>query len=66
MKYIEKNLKPLKVLVRDAIIVMICSIISTYIYFNIDKNIVEFFNIITNNRIIEPSITPVFTDHPGF
>ena len=66
MKFIEKDLKPLKILVRDAIIVMICSIVSTYIYFNVDRNIMEFFNVITNNTVVESSSTQVFTDTPGF
>jgi hypothetical protein len=66
MKFIEKDLKPLKTVIRDAIIVMICSIVSTYLYFNVDKSIMEFFNVITNNKIVEPSATQVFTDTPGF
>lgn len=66
MKFIEKDMKPIKIVVRDAIIVMFCSIVSTYIYFNIDKNVVNFFNVITNNTVVEPSVTQVFTDQPGF
>ena len=66
MKFIDKDLKPLKTVVRDAIIVMICSIVSTYIYFNVDKSIMEFFNVITNNTVVQPSVTQVFTDTPGF
>lgn len=66
MKFIDKELKPLKIIMRDAIIVMSCSIISTYIYFNIDKNITEFFNVITNTKIIDSTAPQVFTDQPGF
>ena len=33
-KYLEKDEKPLKVLVRDAIIVFVCSVIACFIFFN--------------------------------
>ena len=66
MKFIEKEMKPVKTIVRDAIIIMFCSIVSTYLYFNIDTNVVNFFNVLTNNTVVEPSITQVFTDQPGF
>lgn len=66
MKFIEKEMKPVKTIVRDAIIIMFCSIVSTYLYFNIDTNVVNFFNVLTNNTVVEPSVTQVFTDQPGF
>lgn len=66
MKYIEKELKPLKFIIRDAFIVFICSGISTLLFFYLDKNIMEFFNIITNNKTIDIINTNVFTDEPGF
>ena len=66
MKFVEKEFKPVKTVVRDAIIIMFCSIVSTYLYFNIDTNVVNFFNVLTNNTVVEPSITQVFTDQPGF
>lgn len=66
MKFIEKEFKPVKTIVRDAIIIMFCSIVSTYLYFNIDTNVVNFFNVLTNNTVVEPSVTQVFTDQPGF
>lgn len=66
MKFIDKELKPIKILIRDAIIVMTCSIISTFIYFNVDKNITEFFNVITNTKTVDTNTPQVFTDQPGF
>ena len=66
MKYIDNELKPLKYIIRDAFMVSICSVISTYLFFNLDTNIMEFFNIITNSKTIDIMNTNVFTDDPGF
>ena len=66
MKYIEKEIKPVKLVVRDAIIVLFSTIVVQFIFANIDTNISEFFNIITNSKSVEPVAPPVFTDNPGF
>jgi RsiW-degrading membrane proteinase PrsW (M82 family) len=66
MKFIEKEMKPLKFLVRDAFIVMLCSFVTVFLIFNMDKNISEFFNVVTDNKTINPSTTEIFTDEPGF
>ncbi len=54
MRFIEKENKPLKFLVRDTLIVY-CSVISGYF-------ILEQLNPV----IVSEIITPVFTDNPGF
>jgi hypothetical protein len=66
MKYIDKELKPLKFIVRDAFIVLICSVIGCSIIFNYDSSISEFFNIVTDTTTITPANTQIFTDEPGF
>lgn len=66
MKYIQKEWKPLKLLVRDAFIVFICSITSLFVYFQLDGTIHDFFNVVTENKVLNPSATQVFTDEPGF
>ena len=66
MKYLEKEWKPLKLLVRDAFLVFVCSIISLFVYFQLDGSIHDFFNVVTENKVLNPSATQVFTDEPGF
>lgn len=66
MKFIDKKMKPLKYMVRDMMIVFGCTILATFVYFHLDKNVTEFFNIVTENKTIHPSTTQIFTDEPGF
>ena len=66
MKYIEKEMKPVKIVVRDAILVMFSTIVVQFVFANIGNNISEFFNIITNSKSVDPVAPQVFTDNPGF
>jgi ABC-type Co2+ transport system permease subunit len=62
MKYIEKEMKPLKNIVRDTIIVFSCSFIPLYLFFELKGTIGEVLG-------VEPSkvvATQVFTDAPEF
>jgi hypothetical protein len=67
MKFIENDVKPLKIVVRDALIVGSSSFISLFFYFYLETYLFDFFNIITNTKtsISENSIN-VFTDDPNF
>ena len=65
MKFIDKELKPMKFLVRDAIIVFACSLLASYIFFNSNGSIDDFMSIITETKTI-PKTTEIFTDVPGF
>ena len=47
MKYIDKELKPLKYIIRDAIIVFVSSLTSSYLFFHLNITLVDFMNIIT-------------------
>jgi hypothetical protein len=66
MKYIEKQFKPLRDIVRDTIIVFISSYISTLFYFKMNVNISNFLDVVTDSKTLIPSTTQVFTGEPGF
>lgn len=66
MKYLDKQDKPLKHIVRDAIVVLICSIFSTFIFFNLENYISDFFNAVTETKVLNSNNTQIFTDTPGF
>ena len=55
MRFIEKESKPLKFLIRDALLVYFSVIISNFV--------INQINPVVNNI---QKITPVFTDNPGF
>ena len=67
MKYLDKEIKPFKVIFRDTIIVFVSSITASFAYFHFNKHINDFFNIITATpTLTSVANTPVFTDEPGF
>lgn len=66
MKYVNKELKPLKFVVRDIIIVFICSIAASSIILSFDSDISGLLNVVTDNKVVTPAVTQVFTDDPGF
>lgn len=55
MRFIEKESKPLKFLIRDALVVYFSVIAANFIMEQINPVIVS-----------GPKVTPVFTDNPGF
>jgi len=57
MRYIEKESKPLKFLIRDAFLVYFSVIIANFVIDQINPVI---------KGGASPKITPVFTDNPGF
>lgn len=58
MRFIEKESKPLKELIRDALLVYFSVIFSNFI--------MEQINPIMNGGSNATKTTPVFTDNPGF
>lgn len=66
IRYLSDDRKPLKDTVRDSIVVMVCSLTGTYIYFQFSGVISDFFNIVTETKILNPATTQVFTDVPTF
>ena len=55
MRFIEKESKPLKFLIKDALLVYFSVIISNFIINQLNPLVVSLHN-----------TTPVFTDNPGF
>jgi hypothetical protein len=66
MRYLEKETKPLKYFVRDAIIVFLSGLASTFAFFYLETSISEFFNIVTETKTLDTNSTQIFTDTPGF
>lgn len=66
MKFIDKQMKPLKYVIRDAVFVLISSFAAIFIVLYSNQNISEFFNIVTSTKTLNPATTQVFTDAPGF
>ena len=66
MKYLEKEWKPLKVLIRDAVIVFACSFLCSFVILDLDGTIQDFFNVVTETKTLNTASTQVFTDEPGF
>jgi hypothetical protein len=66
MKFIDKQMKPLKYVIRDAVFVLISSLVGMYIILQSNQNIHDFFNVVTNTKVLTPATTQVFTDSPGF
>ena len=59
MRFIEKESKPLKLLIRDALVVYFSVIIANFVMEQINP-------IIASSSGGGQKITPVFTDNPGF
>jgi hypothetical protein len=66
MKYLEKEFKPLKYIVRDAVIVFTSSLGAAYGFFYTKGSINDFFNIVTENKTLNMEAAQIFTDTPGF
>jgi len=66
MKFVEKEMQPLKYIIRDSAIVFAASLVSliTTAYMNI--SISDFMNVVTDSKIANMASTEVFTDDPGF
>ena len=65
-KYLDKEWKPLKYFVRDAIIVLVSTAAGSFIFFQNDNSISELFNVVTDNKILNTANTQIFTDIPDF
>ena len=66
MKYVSKEWKPLKHVIRDSAAVLISSVVAIGIYFLTNGRMTDFFNVITDNKTLKPSATEIFTRDPGF
>lgn len=61
-----KEMKPLKYFVRDVVLVFMSALISAFVFMNMNDQISEFFNVITETKVLSTGPAPVFTDAPGF
>mgnify|MGYP001153016774 CR=1 FL=1 len=66
MKYVSKEWKPLKTVIRDAVVVLLASISSLFVFNVSNGTMTDFFNIVTDNKVLNPAATEVFTGDPGF
>jgi len=66
MKFVDKEWKPIKVIIRDAVVVFVCCMVGSFMLFNADSSITDFLNIVTDNKSFNMSATEIFTDAPGF
>lgn len=66
MKYIEKNLKPLKEILRDLVMVFASSFVSIFIFFHYQNSIDDFVSVLTNTSHLKSDTTQVFTGVPDF
>ena len=56
----------LKEIVRDAFIVFVCSVVSSFIFFHMDGSLTDFLNVLTETKTMNSGVTQIFTDEPGF
>jgi len=66
MKYMSKEWKQMKTVIRDYLLVLVGSTLSVLIYFLTNGRMNDFFNILTENKTLKPSATEIFTGEPGF
>jgi hypothetical protein len=65
-KYISDDVKPLKDVVRDCLLVLMSSVSGSYFYFYFQTSIRDFFNVVTETKVLNTATTQVFTDNPTF
>ena len=65
MKFIQKEMKPVKEIVRDAVIVGVSVAVASFAVATMDKPIAGLMDAITEKQVLT-SQAPVFTDNPGF
>lgn len=66
MKYLEKEMKPLKYIVRDAVVVFSSAFGAAAFTFYMKGTFTDFLNVVTENKVLQPDATQIFTDAPGF
>jgi len=68
MKFIDKQLKPVKHIIRDAAYVFGASLNGVFGFLNMNTSFKDFMNVITDNKNIDVTsgTTQIFTGEPGF
>ena len=63
----EDTIKPLKYLMRDAVIVFAANVVSTYVFFHVDTNITDMLHILTEVKTAPvKGASEIFTGTPEF
>ena len=66
MKYLENNLKPLRDIIRDLVMVFGASFVCAFGLINYQHKFDDFWSVVTNQSISPESTTQVFTGTPDF
>jgi hypothetical protein len=66
MKYIDKEFKPLKNVIRDTVYVFISGFVCLFAFFSFNGSINNFMDVITNKKSLDLRQTEVFTGEPEF
>lgn len=66
MKWIEREIKPLKFFVRDAVIAFVSSFLCALVLLKFSTNIDDFVSILTNVKTLNSDTTQIFTGVPDF
>jgi len=66
MKFVDKEWKPLKNIIRDSVVVFVSTMIGAFLLFQMDGSVTDFLNIVTDNKSFNMASTQIFTDAPGF
>lgn len=67
MKFLDKEIKPLKEIVRSIFIVFISTFCCLYLFFSNETIIDDFLSVITNStKKVQTDTTQVFTGAPDF
>jgi len=65
-RYLGQDVKPLKDDVKESLAVMLCAVFGSFMYFNFQSSIRDFFNVVTETKVFNNAGTQVFTDEPSF
>jgi hypothetical protein len=66
MKYFEKQMVPLKYIIRDATMVFAASFVGLFGFFKMNGSLNDFLNVVTDGKAPNMKGTQIFTDEPGF
>lgn len=66
MKWIDDEIKPLKLFVRDIVMVFISSFACALVLLKFSTNVDDFISILTNVKTLNPETTQIFTGVPDF
>jgi hypothetical protein len=66
MKFVEKEVKPLKYFVRDILLVFASSLLGAFVVMNMGNTVSDFMNAVTDAKVMPSGPVEVFTESPGF